>query len=393
MSRGRGVVLVLAGWLLWAAGATVTLGGFGLVGFGHFFTSGRPWWQLFTIFPAMLAGAVVVDAGQRTRLAGRRHLARPATMPGPDDLFVLYLRSFREDAGRARLERTWLRPEALQPALHLGPMLFSGRSLEEHLVAVLRPLGRVIAVARPGQVLPPAGARRLTLPANDWQGPVREMMSRARLVVIFLDASTWTLWEFAEAIRCVPPQRLLLVAPEERKDYEAFRRAAGATLPVYQPPVRHPPLKEPSASGLIFFDADRTPHFQPLVANPLHDVLGSALRRSARPALDRLRAYENALPESRDRVRIAYAARANIMAGLRNGLAIMVVLSYTGLTYRTLTHRIDPPQGTRGWAGAIGAALLALGAVLAITAMLREVRRRAVPPPSRVATDPPPDST
>jgi hypothetical protein len=36
---------------------------------------------------------------------------------------------------------------------------------------------------------------------DDWRGRVLDLMSRARLVVLALDDSDSTLWEFVEAIR------------------------------------------------------------------------------------------------------------------------------------------------------------------------------------------------
>lgn len=72
---------------------------------------------------------------------------------------------------------------------------------------------------------------RVYLPGGkDWRDLVREMMSRARLVVVSLGMSAGTIWELTEAMVTVPPERLLLVVPMRRPEYEQFRDKAMAEL-------------------------------------------------------------------------------------------------------------------------------------------------------------------
>lgn len=318
-SKSYGVLLLIFGWVLWTLGVAMVMGAFYYLGFTGFLTERPPFWEIFVTFLCMPVGAIVVDYGQRARLAGRRRLAKVTSLPIKDAHFILYLRAFHEDVGRADLERTWLRPEALMPLAHLGTLFFSGRSMEEHLIACVRHLGRVIAVGSPDEPLPPVGAQRLYIPTHAWREPVQDLMSRARLVIIFLDATPGTLWEFVEATRLVNPQRLLLVAPATRVEYENFRTRATALLQIraeelyrqtgqrWSPPnlpecqfdtESHGSLKGKLTNGLIFYSADWTPTWLTPIAFPLWDVLGATLRGAMRPAIDQLTTYEDELPEA-----------------------------------------------------------------------------------------------
>ncbi len=157
------------------------------------------------------------------------------------------------------------------------------------------------------------------LPRDDWQRPVRSLMSRARLVVVVLDPTPGTLWEFVEATRLVRPQRLLLVVPADAKRYARFRHEADALLHRHAAQVRRrtgevwtPPTlpdhgeprelianQKKMISGLIHFSAGWSPTFTPLVPFPLYNVLTVTIHHAARPALTQLTAYEQQLPADR----------------------------------------------------------------------------------------------
>lgn len=118
---------------------------------------------------------------------------------------VLFLRSFGTDE------------TSVLSAFGYGPRY------EQHLVRVLGALGPVVAIGRPGEFLPPAGASRMYVPDAEWQVTVRRLMQSARLVVLFLilekrpggaSSQTGFDWEIDELIRQVPPDRLLLVLPQ-----------------------------------------------------------------------------------------------------------------------------------------------------------------------------------
>jgi len=77
---------------------------------------------------------------------------------------VVYLRSFSDDRPAARLN--------------------GGRTEEEHLAAVLEPVGPFVAVGRPGEPLPELGARRMYLKDAEWKDVVERLIRSAKLVVI-----------------------------------------------------------------------------------------------------------------------------------------------------------------------------------------------------------------
>lgn len=404
-SKPYGIVMLTSGWMLWAMGVIMTLGPIYYIYWEGFLSQDRLWWEYWefpAIFYCMLAGGTVAHFGQQARLTGRRHLTKIASFPGKNELFVLYLRSFHEDVDRASLERTWLRPEALTPWLFVGSLFLSGRSLEEHLIACVRHLGRVIAVGSPAQRLSPAGAQRLYIRTNDWQRSVQHLMSRARLVVIFLDATPGTLWEFVEATRLVHPQRLLLVAPATKKKYEDFRTQANAllrnraeelhrqtgrhwsppTLPDYRSPIDHVPIKKEAASGLIYYSADWKPTFSRLISFPLYDVLGTTLRGAARPALDLLATYEDKLPGAQDPSIKEWKRRTMALESLRIIYIYFAAGSVgAGLLSMSPTNNWGLPQDSQGWWVIAVSSLVALTTFWSIGYLVREARLRAVPTP------------
>ena len=155
------------------------------------------------------------------------------------------------------------------------------------------------------------------LPEHTWQPTVAHLIRRARLVVVTLAPSAGTMWELAEAMRVLPPQRLLLMVPPLGQEmYEAIREKNLRTLrdvtqadrnptwqgqstpmlPGYQPSmnVLRPNV---STSGLIHFSRDWQASFAKIRYPDRHTVgLGLTLfyflRRGLRPALEELSAHE-----------------------------------------------------------------------------------------------------
>jgi hypothetical protein len=128
-----------------------------------------------------------------------------------DQDFVLYLRSFSNDAA---LSRT--------PAHQLGVRLRSRRTEEEQLAEAVRAIGKLIAVGRPDERLPHLGAARGYLPDDDWQETVRRLLMTARLVLISIGCGPGLMWEIARATELVPPVRLVLLIPADSRGYTNF---------------------------------------------------------------------------------------------------------------------------------------------------------------------------
>ena len=158
---------------------------------------------------------------------------------------LLYLRPFQTDYTttkgvlRARLETTE----------------------EEQLAEVLRPFGELVAIGRPGESLPTPGAARIYTSDEEWKDVVKRQMRATRLVVIRATVGENVLWELAQAVSTLEPQRVLILVFEMKaEDYESFRIKANPILGVSLP-ERATPWLFGRVSGFISFAADWTPSF------------------------------------------------------------------------------------------------------------------------------------
>ncbi|KAB8190068.1 hypothetical protein FH608_037080 [Nonomuraea phyllanthi] len=218
-SRKVGSLLVAVGTLLCAICVVPCL----YVTVEVFFFTPPPYIEIVPLVVG-LSGPVYV-AGLNLIRRGRRHFVRILSdlRDMENDSFILYLRWFEEDSF---LDRAY--PRMGSPLLlHFA---ISGASEEERLAEVLKPYGRLVAAGDPTEDLPRVGADRFYLPFEGWQGSVRELISKAKLVVLSLGMGEGTLWELVEAMSVLPPERLILLVPMNEEEYEAFRREAHKRL-------------------------------------------------------------------------------------------------------------------------------------------------------------------
>ncbi|WP_369364383.1 hypothetical protein AB5L52_14590 [Streptomyces sp. CG4] len=203
-------------------------------------------------------------------------------------------------------------PEIADPMTRLLYLATASRDEEEYIADALRPVGPLVAVGTPGEILPFAGAARMYLPEEEevWHQPVSRLIERARLVTLTLGSSAGTMWELTEAMRILPPQRLLLMVPgmTGRAEYEAIRTkneralkalpeaARNQTWKSNTPPsLPNPPFKEWSGPeiGLIHFSPDWEPTFTRTGSSDLPwENLCTSLIRGLRPTFDQLAAHE-----------------------------------------------------------------------------------------------------
>jgi hypothetical protein len=175
----------------------------------------------------------------------RQHLARVDAAerlrdPRPP---VVLLRPFQSDASGE---------DVVSPVLYL-------HTFEEHLAAALRPIGPLVALGRPEEALPPAGASRFYATNQTWKDRVVDLFRRARVVVLIFDTSSSVLWETVTAFRMLKPQQLLIlgVGRNTPREYEAlsrmFKETIGRELPNlgnFGPAIRRQVFEE--RSGIIF---------------------------------------------------------------------------------------------------------------------------------------------
>lgn len=267
------------------------------------------WWTITLHTTVLLVCLRLSNVGRRIARHGRRYLTPVihSVADMSDDPFVLYLRPFAADADGASM--------AQQPEVPWPPVGFitSGLTLEEQLGRLLREFGVLIAVGQPGEQLPYAGAHRTYLPLNDWQDTVRELMLRARLVVLVAGPGPGTIWEYAEAIRLLPPCHLLLAVYHGPEIYEAFRQLSETAFEQQQgelslqmgtsglPPAL-PDYPKPTESGtrdyalkgVVHFDSEWGSHFirfDPAKGCVMRSraATSRAVRQALRPALKAIR--------------------------------------------------------------------------------------------------------
>jgi hypothetical protein len=139
--------------------------------------------------------ATVACCGAFLYWRGRQYAARASVESVITDAkpHLLYLRPFRSDYTTIKA---------------LGPSLETTE--EEQLADVLRPLGELVAIGRPGENLPTPGAARIYTSDEEWKDVVKRQMQATRLVVIRAAVGENVLWELTQAVKTVDPQKLLI---------------------------------------------------------------------------------------------------------------------------------------------------------------------------------------
>jgi hypothetical protein len=155
--------------------------------------------------------------------------------------------------------------------------------VERQLVNMLKSVGPVVAVGRPGDGVPRLGAARLYLADSEWQPAVSDLMGKANLVVLVAGPGGGLRWELTQCVRLVDPARLMVVTPAARNQFfefaQLFKETAGSDISDCfhdQPSVRGRDLvgggiflwrdiSKAGINGLVTFDADWQPVYHPAV--------------------------------------------------------------------------------------------------------------------------------
>ncbi len=194
------------------------------------------------------AGVFLIAVSFPALRLGRQYSARIVTTFDEldDTRYLLYLRSFAYDRALAAAAPTSPRWWMNSP---YEILLGIGLTVEDVVVRQFAAAGRVVAVGRPGERLPLIGAQRGYLPAEDWQGAVTELLRGAHAVLMMASLGRGTIWEFTEAVRTVPPTRLVLLIAGDAEEYAHFRSAVtqedtrrAAGRPDWPAPPRLPDL-------------------------------------------------------------------------------------------------------------------------------------------------------
>jgi hypothetical protein len=180
-------------------------------------------------FYILFAAAALFYWGKRLDILGRRHLSRVLHTPERlyDEPFALYLRAFNNDLELAKRElKFW---KAIGASRASQSLFDSALTDEEQIVQALASVGLVVAAGRPGERVPRAGALRIYLSEDSWEGVILDLMEHAQLVVLGVGSGHALAWEFFQAVQIVHPHRLvILVTHKEKRYYENFRNSVNA---------------------------------------------------------------------------------------------------------------------------------------------------------------------
>lgn len=298
-ARGRWATMLLVA----AANLSLPILGFGLLQ-EDATVSGLP--DRWILAAGVVALALIIGvirlyrrSQQWEALSADEALRRDARPP------VVYLRAFTDDGQLAVRGHQWQ-----DRVLGKGATLLTLTSPEQELAFILRRVGPVIAIGRPGEPLPELGAARLYASHDSWQRTVLDMVERASMVLVRVGSSPGVLWELDQVLSRAQRSKvviLILGSPEEQAaGVRAIESRLGEPL-VLPPPHSFRFQRVLALTGsdpfrtigiLVAFDAAGHPHAAaiPLTTFGPTDVIRSAmmrpfagpLRAICRPVLARL---------------------------------------------------------------------------------------------------------
>lgn len=208
-------------------------------------------------------------------VAGRQTIEQDKRPP------VLYLRSFKDDPTAAIVPMVGV--------LGRAAVLLGMETEEEQLAEVMNEIGPFLAIGKPGEPLPEAGAVRIYVGDDEWQHRVKELMSQARLVVLRAGETANLWWEVKTAAETAGPQKLLFLLPFKKKQYEVFREAATKVLSSPLPDFEAGHTVSGSRiRAVLYFESDWTPHLSKIkvpLSLSLNPLVG-AFRRALQPLIE-----------------------------------------------------------------------------------------------------------
>jgi hypothetical protein len=200
------------------------------------------WWKVTLIGAAIgMAGAGLRSLGQRLKAPVWDEVVSTDHRPP-----ILLLRSFSDDKPRVVGTRQADGGGGLPAGLE--GIRNESVTFEQVVAETLGAYGPVVAIGRPGEILPPRGAAR-GLPYGKWQDTIEQTLAGCHLVVVVLgrlkliegpaglveDGLTWEL----RRVFALEPAKLMIVVPPVRDEEAAerwgiFRRVAGDKMPPYR---------------------------------------------------------------------------------------------------------------------------------------------------------------
>jgi hypothetical protein len=205
---------------------------------------------IFGLYGGFLVFALL---GTRCFAYAKRFDAAPASAVFSQDSRppVVYLRSFADDSKAAN-------------RLGLAADL-KVDSEEGEIAEIVRSVGPLVAIGRPGEELSYYGAARIYVGDGDWHEHVRKLLSQAKLVIVRAGETAGLSWEIGECAKTVEPRRLIILVPLSRRGYEDFRAIAAPLFPCRLPEYTGRRVGETTLRAIVYFDADWDPHLVPII--------------------------------------------------------------------------------------------------------------------------------
>ena len=147
---------------------------------------------------------------------------------------------------------------------HIGLAGFKTNTEEGEIAEIVSRIGPFVAVGRPGESLSYFGAARVSLQHADWQDGVRQLMATAQLVFLRIGSSPGLLWELDEAVRTVRPEKLVLLIPLNRREYDEFRERTRGSFPCQLPEYQGRRIPITSIRAVVCFDHEWIPSIVPV---------------------------------------------------------------------------------------------------------------------------------
>lgn len=334
---------------------------FGLLAVAEWLETGERFWNRGVYgMGLILAAMCLLPLRRKSAVRALRRVTPP--MKSSDSLedgcFVLYLRNFRVDSDLTGIDHLASQSRWnywLSELLGYANRTAHQSTREYRIVKIVQRFGVVVAVGNEQDNAPfPAGAVRFLLPHTGWQPVVARDMRRARLVLMTAGlrsdsgSAASTLWEYAQAVRTLPPERFLLLACGDEEDYERFRTAANAYLaqrrkrdtgdtprprlpdcPPPRKPTKHGAL--PPLRGVVSFDQNWTGQFTRF------DPTAASASTPAGRYREMVRAQVNPFMDEVERKLPGTATRQRFSASPRDMVMVMVAT----LIFSTYFERVE----------------------------------------------------
>lgn len=273
-----------------------------------------------------LTGAVMTILGAWLNKKGRQIALEPgeeflARHEGP---IITYLRSFgadrKADASRGgRVKMISALPE-------------SRLTEEEQIARAVAPIAPMVAIGRPGEILPQLGAYRVYTSDDEWQDKVHYMLARSELVIMRAGETDGFWWEVSNVFERIHPERIVFLLPKKRAEFEEFATRIQPFLPAPIPEYEPGGIRA-SFGGIMWFDEDFTPHITEapyLWTAPFRHEVAASLRTVLRTAGKDFATNSMARASGKNRVLAALIDGAFVFASLGLGFALDTLVDTDG---------------------------------------------------------------